>query len=272
MPMPLVGPALAGSAQAAALAAGLAAAGGEPVRTAAFPPWPYFADDEIAAVVAVLRSGRVNYWTGDEGRAFEREFAAAVGADHAVALANGTVALELALRAAGVGPGDEVVVPARTFMGTASAAVAVGAVPVVADVDAESQALTAATVRPVLTARTRAIVPVHLAGWPAAMPELIGTRGGTRAGRHRGLRAGARRGARRAAGRVVRARRRPGRSARTRSSRPAARAAWSPRTTRRSGGPSGSTRTTARASRRSTNATTRRGSAGCTTRSAPTAG
>ena len=158
-------------------AATLAVSGGAPVRTAAFPPWPFFAEDEIAAVVEVLRSGRVNYWTGGEGRAFEREFAAAVGTEHAVALSNGTVALELALRAVGVGPGDEVVVPARTFVATASAVVAVGASPVVTDIDPVTQTLTAATVEAVLTPRTRAVIPVHLAGWPAPMQELMALAG-----------------------------------------------------------------------------------------------
>ncbi len=138
-----------------------------------FPPWPAFAADEIDAVVAVLRSGRVNYWTGEEGRAFEREFAAMLGAKHAVALSNGTVALELALRAVGVGPGDDVVVPARTFVATASAVVAVGGRPVIADIDPVSQSLTAETVRAALTERTRAVVPVHLGGWPAPMPDLM---------------------------------------------------------------------------------------------------
>ncbi|REF36111.1 DegT/DnrJ/EryC1/StrS family aminotransferase [Thermasporomyces composti] len=154
-------------------ASALAVDGGPPVRTEPFPPWPFIADDEIAAAVEVLRSGRINYWTGEEGRAFEREFAAAIGAAHAVAVSNGTVALELALRAVGVGPGDEVVVPARTFVATASAAVALGARPVVADIDPVTQTLTADTVRAVLTPRTRAIVPVHLGGWPAPMPELL---------------------------------------------------------------------------------------------------
>ena len=151
----------------------LAVDGGPPVRTEPFAPWPFIAEDEIAAAVEVLRSGRINYWTGEEGRAFEREFAAAIGAAHAVAVSNGTVALKLALRAVGVGPGDEVVVPARTFVATASAAVALGARPVVADVDPTTQTLTADTVRAVLTPRTRAIVPVHLGGWPAPMPELL---------------------------------------------------------------------------------------------------
>lgn len=151
----------------------LAVLGGEPVRRAPFPPWPVVAEDEIAAAVDVLRTGHVNYWTGEQGREFEREFAAAVGTQHAVAVSNGTVALELALRAVGVGPGDEVIVPARTFVATASAAVAVGATPVFADVDPVSQTLTAETVRAAVTSRTRAIVPVHLAGWPAPMPEIL---------------------------------------------------------------------------------------------------
>ena len=151
---------------AGASATRLAIEGGAPVRTAPFAPWPYFADDDIEAVAAVLRSGKVNYWTGNEGREFEREFAASVGAKHAVALANGTVALELALHALGVGPGDEVIVPSRTFVASASCAVMRGAVPVMADVDRDSQVLTAETARAALSPRTKAIIAVHLAGWP----------------------------------------------------------------------------------------------------------
>lgn len=161
------------SATSAAPGDALAVTGGTPVRTAAFPPWPVFSEDEIEAAVRVFRSGRVNYWTGVEGRAFEHEFATAVDAPYAVALSNGTVALELALHAVGIGPGDEVVVPARTFVATASAVVAVGARPVVADIDPVSQTLTAATVDAVRTPRTRAVIPVHLGGWPAPMAELM---------------------------------------------------------------------------------------------------
>lgn len=135
--------------------------------------WPRYSDEEVAAVEAVLRSGRVNYWTGEEGRQFEREFADFHGVRHAIAVANGTVALELALLALGVGPGDEVVVPSRTFIASASAAVMRGATPVIADLDPESQNLTAATVRAVLSDRTRAIVAVHLAGWPCDMDPLM---------------------------------------------------------------------------------------------------
>ncbi len=151
----------------------LALEGGTSVRTAPFPPWPVFGRDEIDAAAAVLASGRVNYWTGEECRRFEEEFAALCGTRHAISLANGTLALELALHALGIGPGDEVIVPARTFIASASCAVARGAVPVVADVDPVSQNLTADTVLPVLTSRTRAIVAVHLAGWPCDMDPIM---------------------------------------------------------------------------------------------------
>jgi dTDP-4-amino-4,6-dideoxygalactose transaminase len=119
-----------------------------------------------------LLSNRVNYWTGDECRKFEREFADYCGAPHGVALANGTVALELALHALGIGPGDEVVVTPRTFMASASCIVMRGAVPVFADVDPVSQNITSETAEAVLTERTRAIIAVHLAGWPCDMAGL----------------------------------------------------------------------------------------------------
>jgi dTDP-4-amino-4,6-dideoxygalactose transaminase len=127
----------------------------------------------MACVTQVLRSGRVNYWTGDEGRRFEKEFAACVKRTHAIALANGTVALELALYALDVGPGDEVIVPARTFIASASCAVARGATPVIADVDQVTQTLTAETISAVLTPRTRAVIAVHLAGWPCDMDPIV---------------------------------------------------------------------------------------------------
>jgi len=151
----------------------LALEGGAPLRTQPFAPWPVFAEDERKASDAVLASGRVNYWTGGEGKAFEAEFAAMAGVAHAISLANGTLALELGLRALGIGPGDEVIVPAKTFVATASCAVAVGATPVVCDVEPESQNLSAATVLPAITPRTRAIIPVHLAGWPCDMTALM---------------------------------------------------------------------------------------------------
>jgi len=142
--------------------------------------WPHFDEDEIAAAVRVLRSGRVNAWTGEEVAAFAREFAAFVGTRHAVALANGTLALELALAALGLGRGDRVVVTPRSFFASVSAIVRVGAEPVFADVDPDSQNITAATVEAVLDRRARAVLCVHLAGWPCEMGpilELARTRG-----------------------------------------------------------------------------------------------
>ena len=151
----------------------LALKGGAPLRSQPFPPWPVFESDEIDAASGVLASGKVNYWTGGECQAFERDFAAFSGTRHAISLANGTLALELALYALGIGADDEVIVPARTFIASASCAVARGAVPVVADVDPDSQNLTADTVRAALTPRTRAIVAVHLAGWPCDMDPIM---------------------------------------------------------------------------------------------------
>jgi dTDP-4-amino-4,6-dideoxygalactose transaminase len=134
--------------------------------------WPVFDDEQIAVAAAVLRSGKVNYWTGDEGRAFEAEFAEAAGCRYGIALANGTLALELALRGFDIGPGDEVVVTPRSFMASASCVVTCGAKPVFADVDPDSQNITAETVRAVLSPRTRAVIAVHLAGWPCDMEPL----------------------------------------------------------------------------------------------------
>lgn len=129
-------------------------------------PWPSFDDEEIAAVTKVIASNRVNYWTGDEGRRFEREFAAWSNSARAIALANGTLALDLALKALNIGPGDEVIVTPRTFIASVSTVVNAGATPVFADVDADSGNISPDTIRAVLTERTRAVIPVHLGGWP----------------------------------------------------------------------------------------------------------
>ena len=138
-----------------------------------FSPWPSFTEEEANAVRDVLLSNKVNYWTGQEGRQFEREFADYVGAEYAIALANGTVALDLALKALDIGNGDEVIVTSRTFLASVSSIVNAGAVPVFADVDADSQNITAETVAAVITPRTRAIVCVHLAGWPCDMDPIM---------------------------------------------------------------------------------------------------
>jgi dTDP-4-amino-4,6-dideoxygalactose transaminase len=121
----------------------------------------------------VLLSNKVNYWTGTETREFETEFAAWSGTAHAVALANGTLALDLALKALGVGPGDEVVVTPRTFIASISCVVNAGAVPVFADVEADSGNLSARTIAAALTPRTKAVVCVHLAGWPCDMDPIM---------------------------------------------------------------------------------------------------
>lgn len=151
----------------------LAIDGGRPVRSRPWPAWPHFGPEEIEAAAAVLQSGKVNYWTGDEGRRFEEEYAEALGARYAVALSNGTVALEAALVGLGIGPGDEVIVTCRSFVASAACCLLHGAVPVFADVDPHSQNLTAQTVWPLIGPRTRAILAVHLAGWPCEMDSLM---------------------------------------------------------------------------------------------------
>lgn len=135
--------------------------------------WPRYAEDEIEAVTRVLRSGAVNYWTGNEGRNFEKEFAGFCGANHAVAVGNGTLALELALRALEVCSGDEVIVTSRTFLASISCIAMVGAKPIFADVDPNTQNITADSIRKVLTPHTKAIIAVHLAGWPCDMDSIM---------------------------------------------------------------------------------------------------
>ena len=144
-----------------------------PRPTGVMPPWPHYAADERAAVDRVLASGKVNYWTGTEGREFEREYAAHLGVKRAIALMNGTVALELALRMWDIGPGDDVVVTPRSFIASASCAILLGARPVFADVDRDSGNLTAETIERALTPTTRAIIPVHLGGWPCDLAPVM---------------------------------------------------------------------------------------------------
>ena len=151
----------------------LAIDGGAPVRERPFARWPDFDDATVEAVADVLRSGKLTYWAGRHGRELEATYAETLGRAHGIVVANGTLALELALRAFKIGPGHEVVVPARTFIATASAVVAVGATPVVADIDPLSGTLSATTVREVLTASTRAVIAVHLGGWPVEMDPLL---------------------------------------------------------------------------------------------------
>lgn len=138
-----------------------------------FSPWPCFTEEEANAISKTLLSNKVNYWTGNECREFEKEFAQWVGCQFAVAVTNGTLALDLALKALNIGIGDDVIVTSRTFLASASAIVTAGANPIFADVDLNSQNITAETIKDVLTSNTKAIIVVHLAGMPAEMDEIM---------------------------------------------------------------------------------------------------
>lgn len=162
----------------------LAIYGGKPVRENPFPRWPYFSPDEIQNVVSILESGRVNYWTGEvkelDGEKvrgfcgeFEKKISDYLGVNYAICLGNGTLALSLCLHALSIGEGDQVIVPSRTFIATASACVAQGAIPVFADVDLESQNLTLKAIEKVVTEKTKAIICVHLAGRSCEMDEIM---------------------------------------------------------------------------------------------------
>ena len=140
--------------------------------TLSFPSWPHFAADEIAQVSAVLASGKVNYWTGQECKLFEAEYAKSIGTHYAIALMNGTVALEAALAALDIGPGDEVITTSCTFIASASCVVRCGAKPVFADIDASSNNINATTIKKVLSKRTKAIIVVHLGGMPCDMEAI----------------------------------------------------------------------------------------------------
>jgi len=138
-----------------------------------FSPWPSYTQEEVDSIERVILSNRVNYWTGKECRLFEKEFAEFSDSDYAVALSNGSVALELALIALDIGIGDEVIVTSRTFIASVSSVVNVGATPIFADVSLDSQNISPETIRPLITKRTRAIICVHLAGWPCDMDEIM---------------------------------------------------------------------------------------------------
>ena len=138
-----------------------------------FSPWPCFTNEEADAVSAVLLSNKVNYWTGIECREFEKEFAAWAGTEYSIALANGTLALDVALKAVGVSSGDEVIVTPRTFIASISCVVNAGAIPIFADVDVNTGTISADTISRVITAKTKAIIPVHLGGYPCDMDPIM---------------------------------------------------------------------------------------------------
>ncbi|WP_396625648.1 DegT/DnrJ/EryC1/StrS family aminotransferase [Luteitalea sp.] len=155
------------------MTASLALLGGTPVRTRPFPSWPIFDETDEARVLAALRSGKWGRLAGDQVAEFERRFAAMHGCAHAVAVVNGTVSLRIALMAAGLQAGDEVIVPTYTFLSTATAVVEANAVPVFVDVDLDTFNIDPAQVEAAITPRTRAIIPVHFAGQPADMEAIL---------------------------------------------------------------------------------------------------
>jgi len=138
-----------------------------------FNPWPDYDETTIAAACATLQNGRVNYWTGDVCRTFEQAFADYCGVNYAITVANGSLALELALLALRIGPGDEVIVPCRTFVATAMSVLRVGARPVIVDVDGQSQNITLSQIQSAWSARTKAVIVVHLAGLPCEMTPIL---------------------------------------------------------------------------------------------------
>jgi dTDP-4-amino-4,6-dideoxygalactose transaminase len=136
-------------------------------------PWPYYETDEIDAAMQTLNSGKVNYWTGELGKQFEQAYAAHVGKQFGIALSNGTVALELALRALGIGEGDEVIVASRSYVASASCVKLVGAIPVFADIDSTSGNICVETIKPLISDKTKAVIPVHIGGWPCDMQGIM---------------------------------------------------------------------------------------------------
>lgn len=151
----------------------LALVGGTPVRTKPFPAWPQFDEREVEAVASVVRSGQWGRLAGTEVAQLEKEFAAAHDAKYALGVTNGTTALEVALLALGIGPGDEVIVPAYTFVASATCVLTVNAIPVFADIDLDTFNIDLDSVRAKITPRTKAIIPVHFAGLPVNMDELL---------------------------------------------------------------------------------------------------
>ena len=137
-----------------------------------FPTWPSFNEEQIEIISSILRGGKVNYWTGSEGKNFEKEFASYCGTNYSVAMANGSVALTAAYEAIGISPGDEIIMTPRTFIATASSAVLLGAKPVFVDIDEDSGCIDVNLIERLISKKTKAISVVHLGGWPADIDKL----------------------------------------------------------------------------------------------------
>jgi len=138
-----------------------------------FSPWPSFTLEEANSVRDVLLSNKVNYWTGEECREFEKEFAVWTNSKYAIALGNGTQALDGALKALDIGEGNEVIVTSRTYISSVSSIVNAGAIPIFADVDLNSQNIKVESIKSLINSKTKAIVCVHLAGWPCEMDDIM---------------------------------------------------------------------------------------------------
>ena len=151
----------------------LAINGGKPVRTEPFPAWPVFDEREIEAVTEVVRSGNWGCLAGDKVHQFERAFADFQQAKHGICVVNGTAALQIAMRAIGVGSGDEVITTSYTFIATPNAALSLGAVPVFVDIDPDTYLIDATKIEAAITERTKAILPVHIFGCPADMDAIL---------------------------------------------------------------------------------------------------
>ena len=151
----------------------LAIHGGPKAVTNALIGWPRFDEKAILAVTDVLRSGKVNYWTGPKGMEFEKKYALWQGSKFGVSVATGTAALHVALAALGIGPGDEVIVPSYTFIATSFSVVQAGAVPRFADVNLEDHCISIPSAEKLVTRRTKAVIPVHLYGNVCDMDKIM---------------------------------------------------------------------------------------------------
>ncbi|HNT88550.1 MAG TPA: DegT/DnrJ/EryC1/StrS family aminotransferase, partial [Candidatus Hydrogenedentes bacterium] len=151
----------------------LAIHGGPKAVEGPLPPWPCLDENAVRAVKAVLRSGKVNYWTGPKGMEFEQRFAEWQGSKFAISTTNGTSALHTALAGLGIGPGDEVIVPSYTFIASSFSILQAGAIPRFADVNRDDHCLSVESAAKLINERTKAIMPVHLYGNVADMDPIL---------------------------------------------------------------------------------------------------